>query len=170
MPAAFYKYIYQEENFIYLNWKKRFAAMGIWNNYWTFKAKWKNYMCYWKITFLSSKIFFYMVILMYTLRYTVLPIEKTSIWKVYFILHLKPTKTKKLNIWEKKPKITKLNTKKQNLWTKPEKIADFNEAEEKEVKEWVEIRKIKRTEVAEKKQPLKKRKKTTEDKKTRKEM
>ena len=53
---------------------------------------------------------------------------------------------------------------------KPEKIADFNEAEEKEVKEWVEKRKIKRTEVAEKKQPLKKRKKTTEDKKTRKEM
>ena len=94
-----------KKDFYHENLKKRFAAMGIWNNYWTFKAKWKNSMSYWKITFLSSKIFFYMVILMYTPRYTVLPIEKASIWKVYFILYLKPTKTKKLNIWEKNPKL-----------------------------------------------------------------
>ena len=40
------------------------------------------------------------------------------------------------------------------------KINDFNEDEEKEVKERVEKRKIKRREVAEKNKPLKKKQKT----------
>ena len=54
---------------------------------------------------------------------------------------------------------------------KPLKIDDFNEAEEKEVKEHVEKRKIKRREVAEKnKFEKKKKKKQEQDKKTKKEL
>ena len=53
---------------------------------------------------------------------------------------------------------------------KPIKIDDFNEAGEKEVKERVENRKIKRSEVAEKNELLRKKKKLEENKKTEKEL
>ena len=53
---------------------------------------------------------------------------------------------------------------------KPIKIDDFNEEEEKEIKEWVEKRKIKRIEVAQNNELLKKNEKLRTPKKTEKEM
>ena len=54
--------------------------------------------------------------------------------------------------------------------TKPSKIDDFIEAEEKEVKEHIEERKMKRREVAEKNKLVKKRKKKEKNKQDEKEM
>ena len=92
---------------------------------------------------------------MFFLEFIVQQKREDLTWKVPFTTFLKPTRTKK-----KKKKVQQLGENPQNYESvhnetsvyeqKPIKIDDFNEAEEKENKEHVEKRKIKRREVAEK--------------------
>ena len=77
--------------------------------------------------------------------------------KVPFTSFLKPTRTKnfkkikkKIEQLEKNPQNYEVFITKRVYEQKPIKIDDFNEAEEKEVKERVEKREIRRREVAEK--------------------
>ena len=86
------------------------------------------------------------------LKFTVLLKGEISTLKVPLILSLKLTKTrKKWNLWKKISKIYEdIGNETCVYEQRPIKIDDFNEAEEKEVKEHVEKRKIKRRKVAEK--------------------
>ena len=96
-----------------------------------------------------------MSIQMCTLKCTVQLKEEVSTSKAHstfqtfpHISYSKPTRTKKLNIWEKILKITKITIPKRVFEQKLIKIEDFNEAKEKEVKEHIEKRKMKSREVA----------------------
>ena len=105
-----------------------------------------------EITCHSIKLFFSMFIQLFFLKFTVLRKGEVSTLKVPFTLSLKLTKIKsEWNNQEKTLKITKNICNETFVYEqKPIKIDDFNETEEKEVKERVEKRKIKRREVAEK--------------------
>ena len=98
-------------------------------------------------------------------KYTVQPKEEASTSKAHFTLYSKPTRAKKIeHLGKKSQKSQKLPCRNMCFCTKPSKIDDFNEAEEKEVKEHIEERKMKRREVAEKNKLVKKRKKKEKNK------
>ena len=72
---------------------------------------------------------------MYFLRYIVPRREESSTSNAHFTLSLKPTRTKKLNSWEKNPQNYENAYAETSVFEQePIKIDDFNEAEEKEVK------------------------------------
>ena len=97
--------------------------------------------------------------------------EEVSISRALFTLCLKSTRTKKIEHLGKDPQNYENNHVETCVFEqKPIKIDDFSEAEEKEVKEHVEKRKMKRREVAEKNKLLKKKKKKEKNEQDEKEM
>ena len=95
------------------------------------------------------KTFFHMPTPMCTLKYTALRKEKVSTSKVHFKLSLKHKRIKKLYIFKKNLKITKIAMPIHACLNKnPYKLTILMTLK-KEVKEHIEKRKIKRMEVAE---------------------
>ena len=148
MPAVFYKHICQEENFIYLNGKNVLQPKVSETIMSFLKKDEKNYLLL-RNNLSQFNTFFHMPTPMCTLKYTALRKEKVSTSKVHFKLSLKHKRIKKLYIFEKTLKITKIAMPIHACLNKnPYKLTILMTLK-KEVKEHIEKRKIKRMEVAE---------------------
>ena len=91
MPAAFYKFICKEENFIYFNGKNVLQPEV--SEILIFWLKLKKTVCSWEITCLCTRTFSSTSIRMYFLKHIAQQTEEVSISSAHFTLCLKSTRT-----------------------------------------------------------------------------
>ena len=160
MPQIFYKHICKDSNFLYLN-GKNVLQPKVSEIITDFLNEKKNYIELRNNLSQYKVIFQYLYLGVFPEIYCSTECRGFNLKSTFHIMFKTYKDKKNIESFGKNPQNYKNVRDETNVYQqKSIKINDFNEDEEKEVKERVEKRKIKRREVAEKNKPLKKKQKT----------